>query len=746
MDGEPRDVQVPDIMDQAAVEQLRDHVKSVMNTFRRERNEAKEQANTLRSNNREMQRQMDMLNQHIQLLTDENEELRSSYASVIESTSNHSALVSELNVLKAANILQGETVNTVTDQLEEQTMQMVQLQNIIEHLHQLVGQHERQIETQQAKLEAQQAQSKQQQAQIEHQQKMIETLRSTRRPLPSTSSSISLAGRDSQHFNLRDSGENSEHPSSPNPRPVPSTSRPLPSVQYGGTVGRSANLAQKMAEQNKEEVPAGSPNRRASSPHSTLRSEEEAIAKFENNEQLMASARASLNRRESTGHQNDHGSDSPPSPVVKAYKPPSKGGSFALTRSLSNMPSSSPPSTPPPNIPSPTPSTTSQPPEQEEQLLLITNAEGNKEVKGGTISKLVEKLTPSEGIVDTEYLNAFFLTYRSFATGEQVLTLLLKRYDDDTDQIIRIRVVDVLRRWLTDYYLDFAENPILMEQVKQFADTNVTKHHVEILASINKCISNQDRRGEVWAEVPMPTPIVPKSSNMIDFDPVELARQMCLQDFSLLVKIKQIELLRKPRPNLDFMIKRFNAVSNWIATQVVQTENLSLRFKLVKHCIKVAKELQNLGNFNGVMQIMSGLQSAAVHRLYKTWDKIAKSRYQEEMEALKSLTSTKDNYNQYRQALKNHPSPSIPFVGVALTDLTFIEDGMKNEIDGKKGLINFQKRKKMSMVVDTIVNCQLTPYRFVSEKTIQAALENCQSLTQSLMWQQSLKCEPRQEK
>lgn len=35
------------------------------------------------------------------------------------------------------------------------------------------------------------------------------------------------------------------------------------------------------------------------------------------------------------------------------------------------------------------------------------------------------------------------------------------------------------------------------------------------------------------------------------------------------------------------MIKRFNAVSNWIATQVVQTENLSLRFKLVKHCIKV---------------------------------------------------------------------------------------------------------------------------------------------------------------
>lgn len=54
----------------------------------------------------------------------------------------------------------------------------------------------------------------------------------------------------------------------------------------------------------------------------------------------------------------------------------------------------------------------------------------------------------------------------------------------------------------------------------------------------------------MWAEVPMPTPIVPKSSNMIDFDPVELARQMCLQDFSLLVKIKQIELLRKPRWDL----------------------------------------------------------------------------------------------------------------------------------------------------------------------------------------------------
>lgn len=34
--------------------------------------------------------------------------------------------------------------------------------------------------------------------------------------------------------------------------------------------------------------------------------------------------------------------------------------------------------------------------------------------------------------------------------------------------------------------------------------------------------------------------------------------------------------------------RRFNAMSHWVATQIVETENLKNRVKLVKHFIKVS--------------------------------------------------------------------------------------------------------------------------------------------------------------
>lgn len=52
-----------------------------------------------------------------------------------------------------------------------------------------------------------------------------------------------------------------------------------------------------------------------------------------------------------------------------------------------------------------------------------------KFIKAGTLERLVESLTSDDGELESTYCNIFFTTYRTFATPEQVLSLILDRYN-----------------------------------------------------------------------------------------------------------------------------------------------------------------------------------------------------------------------------------------------------------------------------------------------------------------------------
>ena len=48
-------------------------------------------------------------------------------------------------------------------------------------------------------------------------------------------------------------------------------------------------------------------------------------------------------------------------------------------------------------------------------------------IKSGTLSKLVESLVTVKGEMDSCYVNVFLATYRTFATTQEVLNLLIER-------------------------------------------------------------------------------------------------------------------------------------------------------------------------------------------------------------------------------------------------------------------------------------------------------------------------------
>lgn len=50
-------------------------------------------------------------------------------------------------------------------------------------------------------------------------------------------------------------------------------------------------------------------------------------------------------------------------------------------------------------------------------------------VKAATLSRLVEALATDDGELESTFINVFLATYRTFARPDQVLELLIERYE-----------------------------------------------------------------------------------------------------------------------------------------------------------------------------------------------------------------------------------------------------------------------------------------------------------------------------
>jgi len=120
----------------------------------------------------------------------------------------------------------------------------------------------------------------------------------------------------------------------------------------------------------------------------------------------------------------------------------------------------------------------------------------------------------------------------------------------------------------------------------------------------------------------------------------------------------------------------------------------------------------------------------------------------EDFSNIKSLRAQEGNYKDYRAILKNANPPCLPYLGVFLTDLTFIEDGNPYflNIDGRTDIINFEKMRRVSVVIEKIVIYQQQPYNFTKVDHIYNYLENLSSkiLSEKELYTISLEVEPRE--
>jgi hypothetical protein len=236
-----------------------------------------------------------------------------------------------------------------------------------------------------------------------------------------------------------------------------------------------------------------------------------------------------------------------------------------------------------------------------------------------------------------------------------------------------------------------------------------------------------------------PEPKVPKSIftlslDLFDVDDEEIARQITLMDFEIYSSIKLSELLNqswnKPKlrhrsPNVIRMINRFNEMSQWVASSILRQEKIRDRTRIMAKFIRIADYLlKPLNNFNTTMAILAGLNGAAVHRLKHTREDVPPKITQAYTDMQHALDSNQ-SYKSYRNLISHSNPPCIPYLGVYLTDLTFIEDGNPDFIDlnGRK-LINFTKRKYIYDVIAKVERYQFTSYNLQPVYQIACLLQN----------------------
>ena len=141
--------------------------------------------------------------------------------------------------------------------------------------------------------------------------------------------------------------------------------------------------------------------------------------------------------------------------------------------------------------------------------------------------------------------------------------------------------------------------------------------------------------------------------------------------------------------------------------------------------------------------VISGITSTAIYRLKKTWaivDKNSMSIFEE----LNTLLSRDNNFANFRKALHKIQPPALPYLGVYLTDMTFVDQGNPDQLTGTQ-LINFHKRRLLSFVIREIQQYQQLPYTYPKVDQVCDYLRTLTFKSEEECYAQSLKIEPRED-
>ncbi|KAL8420545.1 hypothetical protein RB594_003361 [Gaeumannomyces avenae] len=405
---------------------------------------------------------------------------------------------------------------------------------------------------------------------------------------------------------------------------------------------------------------------------------------------------------------------------------------------------------------------------------LMFNKEG--QVTGGSLSALVERLTTHESTPDAMFVSTFYLTFRLFCTPMELAESLVDRFDYVAESPhmaipVRMRVYNAFKGWLESYWRHETDQEALtiIEPFANFKLSAVLPTAAANLVRLTQRAASDDvlvprqassmgktntaNAGYIPVDTPLPPSIITKSQahalanwkaggscpTILDFDPQEFARQLTIKQMGHFCSMMPEELLGSQwmknggigAPNVKAMSGLSTDLSNLVADTILHYNEVKKRATVIKQWIKIAHQCLELNNYDALMAIICSLNSSTITRLRRTWEFVS-ARRRELLKQMQAVVEPSQNNKVLRGRLHDHVPPCLPFLGMFLTDLTFVDIGNPSTkqlagSDGSEGgcgltVVNFDKHTRTAKIIGELQRFQI-PYRLAEVPDMQDWLQ-----------------------
>jgi son of sevenless-like protein len=404
-----------------------------------------------------------------------------------------------------------------------------------------------------------------------------------------------------------------------------------------------------------------------------------------------------------------------------------------------------------------------------------------------SLNQMVQVLT-SPTFYSMQYHHVFFTTWATFTTANELFKKLLERFNMpfpgtwnmdefevwriDTLSKIRLRIVTCIKYWIETYF---------EEDFQDLTELDKVIHHIRLINGGPKfaftleyavCKAKMERkpnRTPVSIQDPPPKSIgimpsikslfnVTKKKfvdSILNYPTPSIAQTLCIIDNENFCGISRNEWLNGnsqkgsreiSAPYINRMVVFFNCMVNWIGNCVLSETDLGQRLFVIEKLIEIGEICLQNNNLHGVFIITSGLSLAPIYRLKNTWSQLT-TEWKTRFEGINRIASRDGSFRAMRQAYRNAKPPCVPYIGMYLTDVTFIEDGNQKYTHGK---VNIDKLAALTNLILEVQMRQHDQYTFPKDDDLYNILLKLggtfNSVDEEQMYQKSLEIEPRNKK
>ncbi|EMS13240.1 Ras guanine nucleotide exchange factor, putative [Entamoeba histolytica HM-3:IMSS] len=392
----------------------------------------------------------------------------------------------------------------------------------------------------------------------------------------------------------------------------------------------------------------------------------------------------------------------------------------------------------------------------------------NGKVIKGDVRGLIECFCSEE---QNGMMKAFIWTYTGFCSTQEMLEAMIERYEvgcnDDSKPslLIRARVISAVKYWIENIWGVIKENESsvndvvdkLLNLLKSYG--MVREHHLikqcyqrimnDVEVEYVQCQKNVEQ------SIPSLNKIIGRTLNPTIFQsihPIEYARQITLIVSDMFRRIRLYEMLmwsngeKESCQNIVYAQTFFNGLQNHFTRMILNETETTQRAAIIERLVRVADYCFEYHNFDTLLCILLLFNTSSIHRLKRSFDSIS-GESKKILNKLIPIACPDKNWNVLREESRQLVGkPTVPYIGLILSDLTFTNFGNKTK---ENEMVNFGKCRQIAHILEQVMFMHQQTYAqlIIKNIEIQAAIISDSryevTMSDKEAFDLSLKIEPR---